>query len=245
MESINSYLTLNIWPIVNLLLAGLLLYVILYLGDRIVNASKGKSKTLKLLAGRWSLIERSLWAIFLLVLVGSLIKSNPIVGSVIAGILVVSLWPFLRNFLSGLVFQFSGKYKPGQSVRIDGDEGTITGMGAFACELTLATSAHDIMQIPYRHLTETRITQTSPSVNSVSAAVDFIIPKSGSVLLAENQIQKELHNNSWLLMEDKHPIELVKELDTERHFRVLIHALDTNHLQRAKDQLTNFKFEEN
>lgn len=242
MDSINSYLTLNLWPLVNLLLVGIVLYLALYLGSRIVNAFSGNNSTLKRLAGKWSLINRSSWAIFLLISLGTFIKTNPIVGSVIAGVLVFSLWSFLRNFLSGLVLQYSGRYSAGQSVRIDGDEGTITAMGAFSCELTLASNTHDIMQIPYGHLTEARITQTSPSSNRVSSTMDLAIPKQRSVLEAEGKIQDQLYNNSWLLLEDQHSIELLNELENELQFRVVIHGMDARHLQKAKDQLSAFQF---
>lgn len=244
MNSMESYLNFNFLPILNLALLGVLLYVILYLGDRITNAYAGKNGRIKNLASNWPLLERSLWAVYLLILLGVFIKSNPITGTVVAGVLLISLWSFWRNFVLGIMLQYSGRFVSGQSVRIDGEEGTITAMKTFVCELTLVSSTHDIVQIPYKHLEEARITQTSPSENSVSGSVDFSIAKPQNIVLAKVLIQKELHNNSWLLIEDQHTIELQQEDEKFLHFKAIIHGLDNHHLQKAKDQLKNFQFEE-
>lgn len=242
MESVDSYITLNIWPLVNLTIAGLLLYLALSLGNRIVSASSGKNARLKKLAATWPLIERSFWAIFLLLLLGAFVKSNPIVGSAIAGILVISLWSFLRNFLSGLVLQYGRTYHLGQSIRLDGVEGTISQMGAFACELSLSQGTQDKMKIPYSQLTESRVTQTSPSANTVSGAIELTVPKSVTPLDAERRIRKALYNNAWLIKEDKHAVELLPETETEHTFRVAVNGIDTKHLLKAKAQLSNIEF---
>lgn len=242
MESIQPYLKPNIWPLVNLMVVGFLIYLALHLGNRILLTSSGKNPALKRLAGRWSLIERSFWAFFLFLLLVALVKGNPIVGSVVAGLLVLSLWPFLRNFLSGLVLQYGGNYNLGKSILFNGIEGNITGMRAFTCELTLTSGTKDIMQIPYKQLTEARVTQTSPSASTVSSTVDLAVPKSMSALEAEMRIREILYNSAWLLQEDKHAIELLVEQESEFQFRVVFHGIDTTHLLRARDQLLNHQF---
>lgn len=237
MENIQQALSINLWPLLTAALFGLVCYFVIKLLKRVLFATSGAGALLVALKDRWPVMVRVFWALYILGTLGTLIKPNPIVGAVIAALILATTWTFIRNYVAGILVLAEGGIKVGQSIRFDSYEGKVVKLNALNCDIELDDSGKETLKVPYTILASKMVVKTSPSENVVTQISILEIDNSRDPLMVEGQIENTLINMPWLVAEEGYSIERLENTDNFYRFRVVLQGIDKKQLRRGAEEL--------
>lgn len=237
MQNLQTTIDLNNWPIVQVIIYGLLLYFLLQLGKRILSATTEQHSWFAIVQSNWPLVERIFWVVFSLVSVAAFIKPNPILGSILIAALAAAFWRFIRNYITGIIVLSQRDFQVGQSIRFEGYSGKIKALHSTKCEIELTDSAREILLIPYADFSHKLIIKTSPAEHLTIATTYIDFEGSTDQLFNESIISSALVNNPWIAYDDESVIQLVEETESGQRFKVTLRGIDSNHLKRAERML--------
>ena len=237
MEDIQQALSLNIWPLLTVAIVGLVFYFVIRLIQRILFVTAGAGPLVSRVKDRWPVLERLFWALYVLGALGAFIRLNPVVGAIIAALILATTWGFLRNYVAGLIILAEGSIKMGQSVRFDSYEGKVVKLNVLNCDIELDDSGKEILKVPYFILASKLVVKTSPSENVVTQTSILEIDRKRDPLYVEGQIETTLINMPWLLAEEGFSIERLDNTDEHYRFRVVLQGIDKKQLRRGVEEL--------
>ncbi len=237
MNDIQEALNLNLWPLLTVALFGLVCFFIIRLLNRMLVATTAVAPWMVNLKEKWPVLERVFWALFILGSLGALIKPNPLLGGILAILILASTWVFIKNYVSGIIIMAEGGIKVGQSIRFDSYEGKVARLNALNCDIELDDSGKETLKVPYATLASQLVIKTSPSENVVSQISLLEIEKNRDPLLVEGQIENTLINMPWLVAEEGYSIERLDNGEDHYRFRVVLHGIDKKQLKRGAEQL--------
>ncbi len=237
MEDVQPLLNFKLWPLLAVAIIGLIFYSIIKLLKRIVFASNGGAPWLGGLRDRWPVLERLFWAIFVLGFLITLISLNPLVGAIMAALMLATTWGFIRNYVAGILVLAEGAIKVGQSIRFDTYEGKVVTLNALNCDVELDDTGKETLKVPYSKLASQLLVKTSPSENIVTQTSILEVDATRDAIAVEGQIEDVLINMPWLVAEEGYSIERLENGENRLRFRVVLQGIDKKQLRRGVEQL--------
>jgi len=184
---------------------------------------------------RFQLVEDIFLPIMTLILLISLTISLPLVGVVVAAILLMVFLKPLKNFISGLLYRIGDTYTIGQRIKIDGVEGAIRNFRPLSVELALEEGG--ILDIPYSRFTEATILRISANSGVLSHVIQLKLSKPCNLEREELKVKQSLFAIPYVLPNHKISLEHVSESSEYHLIDVTIHGIDKTQMHKVEERL--------
>ena len=174
-----------------------------------------------------------------LVLVFTLVKTNPVAGSLLVIILVSSAWHYVRNFMSGIMILFSGDLKAGNKIGTGDITGTVVSLGRF--DITLRKDNGESARIPYSKLAEQPLISKAPSESAIARTILIELDEHEDAVQAEKTIKHQLTISPWVLAFPAPIVESRFDDNGRITFSITIFGIEDAHLKRVEQSLIHRK----
>lgn len=223
------------YPLVVSLIAGVLLYYLfLILKVLITRGVKGDRFKLRVLA-IIPLIERTTWVVFTAFLILSIVKVNPVWGTLLVGVLIASTWLLIRNYISGTLLLFNRQYKIGQFLKIMEYQGEIIDFGK--TKFTLVQAKGEKVVLPYSYLINTPLITTNRSENITNQHIVLEIEKPCDIQREKAKIFQQLVYSPWIIPGAQPFFEIKQEMASHYELHITIELMDKSHIEHVSELL--------
>ena len=238
-EIVNNLTFFNPKPFISIGLIFLVLYFVLKVIKRIVIPLLKREHSRKKMAQIFPIIEGIIWGIFSVFAVIIVIQHNPILGTILIGLIIAFSWTFIRNYVSGLIIQLGGTLQVGQHIKLDDFEGTIVGLNRLSVELELNNG--EKVNFPYYKFGTSTFIKTTPSEKIVSDVMELATSKALPVMDIKEEIYQNLIIIPWNLPIIKPKVDLLREEKEQYVFKVVLHSIDKKYFLLMRNRLNTLR----
>jgi hypothetical protein len=217
------------------LFIGLLLGLAYGLLKRILISALGHGRRAR--QWRWSLdiMERLYLPILALAVLVSILVSRPLVGVVIATILVVLLYKPMKNYVLGVIYHAGNIYSIGQRIIVRSQHGSIHSFNALSLEMELEDGS--MLDIPYDIFSNAIVVRSSPKSGVLSHSIELAISKPCDIAQVKQSIRVSLFSMPYVLPNQKITIEHLSDEEHRYLIKVIIHGLDKQQMYKVEGRL--------
>ena len=181
-------------------------------------------------------IMRSVTLFIILAVSFTLVKTNPLSGTVLVLIMIGGCWSFLRNFLGGIIILASRKMVVGNKIKTGEHEGTVDALNWF--EVSLKKRNGELVSVPYVNISEMGLTFLAPSETSVSHSVTLTLDRSATdVTVVEQNIRRSLEVSPWVINNPTPSIERTTVAEGLIELRITMYGIDLSHLKMVEEEI--------
>ncbi len=204
------------------LIAGITLYVILYLVEHYVLPLLPKNK--HRMQKWWVKFRTVIWLVFLCLFLYGSFQENMIITLSFGSIILGLGWFFWRNLFAGLLIQFSDEFKVGDYISTDFATGELTKIGLAQSELI--NPQGELVILPNHQLRNAVLKHIAKKSNVKTHTFELKTPQAETIQKIQ---QKALHNP---YISANQPV--VVESLSSTHFQIKVALVDAAFLDRAR-----------
>ena len=220
-----------IWTV----LFGLLLGLSFGLIKRILLPALGHGRKSQRWRRRFDIIDRLYLPILAMAILVSILISSPLVGVVIATILVLMFYKPMKNYLLGVIYHGGNVYSIGQSISVRNQHGSIHSFNALSLEMELDDGS--MLDIPYDIFSRTMVVRSSPKSGVLSHSIELSISKPCDIAQVKQSIRSSLLSIPYVLPNQKIAIEHLSDEENRYLIKVIIHGLDKQQMYEVEGRL--------
>lgn len=139
------------------------------------------------------------FAAFFGILIGTsyaLISDDKIIGLIIVLVLLVSMWKFLLNYISGIVFRLTNRNITGSMVKVDETEGRVSAY--LMTSIALKNQKEEVIKIPYVLFYNKYTTSSINTESTVKQSFVFELKTDGKNI--EKKVKAYLQSSPWVVL---------------------------------------------
>jgi small-conductance mechanosensitive channel len=224
------------------LIAGILLWIILKAGRRIIRASVPRFSALKPMMPWLPTIAFIAWIIYAFWLISFWFFANAVYPSLVlflfALLAVLFAWFVLRDVMAGLVFGSRGQFSLNNRISFGDTAGKIIGKGI--THITVRTDRGYTARIPYSCLSGEVVSERSEDTASDYYRVLLSLEKTNSSDQIQSAITREVLCIPWASFGSAPIVRIKSETDAVYEFEVLFKSLNSRHAARVKRALRSW-----
>ena len=140
------------------------------------------------------------FVLFFTVLIGTafaLVGNDKIIGSIIVLLLLTTLWKFLRNYISGIIFRLTNRDITGSMIKIDDVEGRISAY--LMTSIAVKNEQDEVVKVPYISFFNKYTTSSINTESTIKMMFSFPVEvKEGKAL--EVKVKSMLLSSTWVVL---------------------------------------------
>lgn len=185
------------------------------------------------------LIRNVLWVFFMVHVIYTFGKSEPVLVVFITAITLALAWPIVRDFIQGTVFRFQKGDIVGQQLQLTNYIGKVISMGE--TKLNLGLKDGEIVQIPYQRLLSEVLIKPINSRQIKSETLVFSVSKNNSVETIERSLTKKIIAYPWVVSKNGVVVECFSEPSEQQRKVKLAYSISTSSKSiLIQEDLTSF-----
>ncbi len=214
---------------------GLLIGLAYGLIKRILLPALGHGRRARQWRWRLDIIERLYFPVLSLAVLVSILVSRPLVGVVIATILVLLLYKPMKNYVLGVIYHAGNTYSIGQRILVSNQHGSIHSFNALSLEMELDEGS--MLDIPYDIFSNAIVVRSSPKSGVLSHSIELAISKPCDIAQVKQSIRACLLSMPYVLPNQKIAIEHLSDEEHRYLMKVIIHGLDKQQMYEVEGRL--------
>lgn len=183
----------------------------------------GNKKIRMIFRRMFPVIEMLIWLSYIFwashQLLSHLAIYNLLTGSMIVGLVGISIWYLLRDFISGIILKAENGFEPGQRIITSMFSGTIKKLGYRSMEII--NNDGEYVKIPFSNLSHLNITRPADTGKWVEHIVKFKISSKYPAEKIRTMVEKRLLEMPWIFPGDT--IKLNISRDEAENYNAAIH----------------------
>jgi hypothetical protein len=223
-------------------IAGILLWILLKGGRRIIQASVPRFSALKPIMPWLPTIACIAWFIYAFWLINFWFSANTLYPALVLFLFIVLAvlfaWYVLRDVVAGLVFGSRGQFSLNHHVSSGDIAGKIIDKGI--THITVRTDSGDTARIPYSSLSGKVVCERSEDTASDYYRVLLSLDKTKSSDQIQSAITREVLCIPWASFGSPPIVHLKSETEAAYEFEVLFQSLNSRHAARVERALRSW-----
>jgi hypothetical protein len=223
-------------PLLVSLIAGVALFFIFLILKLALNRLIKGERFLKRINSKFPMFERSIWIIYVSFLVLSIVKPNPIWGTLIVGVIIAASWSYFKNYISGTFVILNNRIRTGQVIKLVDFQGEITLLDKTRFVMTLSNG--ETVTFPYDILHSNPVISGSKSENVLNKLITVEVKKPCNLLMEKQKLFQKLIASPWVIPGSSPSFEINEETAEYYILEVSVELMDKKHLERISTMLS-------
>lgn len=192
----------------------------------LIRNSVAKSKALFYLP----ILEFIIFSIILVTTSYALINEDKVIGLIIVLVILFSMWKFLKNYISGIVFRLTNRDITGSMVNVDDSEGRVSAY--LMTSIALKNEKNEVIKIPYTLFYNKYTTSSISKENVVKYTFGFAVESLPKGI--ESKVKNHLLSSPFVIWSK--PI-YVNYGKVSKELNVSFHSLSSQYETQLKKEI--------
>lgn len=217
------------------LIIGVLIYLLFWLMGRVLPRLSQRPGFQDWVWRYLPILEASVWFGYAIWVVNRLFGENSLVGIVYLGLLLLIAWPFVTNWLIGLLVKAGDVFKPGQRIQFQAYQGMIHQMHALSVEIELDNRERLI--IPYERLRKELIVKRSPTEKIRPHRFELRIASAHKPLEVMAELKQRVLLLPWTVPDRPPLVEHRGRHESAEKYEVVLYSVDEQYFPLMEESL--------